>query len=171
MVTGPSPRSSRLDRFAPYLHQRWDQGCTDAAQLFAEIQAQGYSGSKRSARRYLQPLRAALTTPVLPPPPPTVREVTRWITSHPDHLTEEETAKLSQFKARSVQPSATAGHVTAFAEMMTGRHGERLPAWLAAVDLDDQPDLHSSPAASAATRPPSRTGSPWPTAAVPSKAT
>ena len=143
VVTGPSPRSSRLDRFAPYLQQRWDQGCTDAAQLFAEIQAKGYSGSKRSVRRYLQPLRAALTTPVLPPPPPTVREVTRWITSHPDHLTDEETAKLSQVKARSVQLNATAGHITAFAELMTGRHGEHLPAWITAVDLDDLPHLHS----------------------------
>ena len=143
VITGPSPRSSSIDRFTPYLQERWNQGCTDAAQLFTEIQAQGYSGSKRSARRYLQPLRAALTTPVIPPPPPTVPEVTRWITSHPDHLTGNETARISQIKARSVQLSATAGHVTAFAEMMTGRHGERLPAWLAAVDLDDLPHLHS----------------------------
>lgn len=143
VITGPSPRSSRLDRFAPYLQQRWDQGCTDAAQLFAEIQAQGYSGSKRSARRYLQPLRATLTAPVLPPPPPTVREVTRWITSHPDHLTSDETARLSQVKARSTQLSAAASHVTAFAEMMTGRHGEHLPAWMTAVDLDNLPRLHS----------------------------
>ena len=143
VITGSSPRSSRLDRFAPYLQQRWDQGCTDAAQLFAEIQAQGYSGSKRSARRYLQPLRAALTAPALPPPPPTVREVTRWITSHPDHLTDEEKARISQVKARSAQLSKAAGHVTAFAEMMTGRHGERLPGWITAVDLDDLPHLHS----------------------------
>jgi transposase len=143
VITGPSPRSSSIDRFAPYLQERWDQGCTDAAQLFTEIQAQGYSGSKRSARRYLQPLRAGLTTPVIPPPPPTVREVTRWITSHPDHLTDDQTARLSQVKTRSVQLSATAGHVTAFAELMTGRHGEHLPAWLAAVDLDDLPHLHS----------------------------
>jgi transposase len=143
VITGPSPRSSRLDRFAPYLQQRWNQGCTDAAQLFAEIQAQGYSGSKRSTRRYLQPLRAALTAPVLPPPPPSVREVTRWITSHPDHLTDDEKARLGQVKARSSQLSAAAGHVTAFAQMMTGRHGERLPAWMAAVDLDDLPHLRS----------------------------
>ena len=143
VTTGSSPRSSRLDRFAPYLQQRWDQGCTDAAQLFAEIQAQGYSGSKRSARRYLQPLRAALTTPVLPPPPPAAREVTRWITSHPDHLTDEEKTRISQVKTRSTQLSTTAGHVTAFAEMMTGRHGDRLPGWITAVDLDDLPHLHS----------------------------
>ena len=29
--------------------------------------------------------------------------------------------------ARSAQLDATVGHVTAFAEMMTGRHDERLP--------------------------------------------
>jgi len=27
--------------------------------------------------------------------------------------------------------------------MMTGRHDERLPEWLAAADLDDLPHLHS----------------------------
>ena len=69
--------------------------------------------------------------------------MTRWITSHPGHLTKEETAKLGQVKARSPQLSATAGHVTAFAEMMTGRHGEQLPGWIDAVELDDLPSLHS----------------------------
>ncbi len=80
---------------------------------------------------------------MLPPPPPTVREVTRWITSHPGHLTDDETAQLGQVKARSIQLSAAAGHVTAFAEMMARRHGEHLPGWLAAVDLDDLSHLHS----------------------------
>jgi transposase len=143
VTAGPRPPSSGIDRFAPYLHERWNQGCTDAARLHAEIQAQGYQGSQRSTRRYLQPLRAALTAPVLPPPPPTVREVTRWITSHPGHLSEEETAQLSQIKARSARLNTTACHVTAFAEMMTGRHGERLPAWIDAVERDDLPSLHS----------------------------
>jgi transposase len=143
VITGPRPPSSGIDRFAPYLHERWNQGRTDAVQLHAEIQARGYRGSSQSVRRYLQPLRAALTAPVLPPPPPTVREVTRWITSHPDHLTDEEQAKLGQVKTRSPQLNATAGHVTAFAEMMTGRHGEHLPAWITAVEADDLPSLRS----------------------------
>lgn len=143
VTAGPRPPSSGIDRFAPYLHERWNQGCTDAALLHAEIAAQGYHGSQRSTRRYLQPLRATLTTPVLPPPPPTVREVTRWITSHPGHLTDDETAKLSRVKARSARLAATATHVTAFAEMMTSRHGEHLPGWIVAVELDDLPHLHS----------------------------
>jgi transposase len=142
-TAGPRPRTSAADRFAPYLHERWNQGCTDAVRLHAEIKALGYRGSIRTVRRHLQPLRAALTAPALLPPPPAVREVTRWITSHPGHLTQEETARLGQVKARSPQLTAAAGHVTAFAQMMTGRHGERLLAWMTAVDLDDLPSLHS----------------------------
>jgi transposase len=143
VTAGPRPPSSGIDRFAPYLHERWNQGCTDAVRLHAEIQARGYHGSSRSVRRYLQPLRATLTAPVLPPPPPTIREVTRWITSHPGHLTDDETAKLSQVKARSTRLTATASHVTAFAEMMASRRGEQLPGWIAAVELEDLPSLHS----------------------------
>jgi Transposase/Homeodomain-like domain len=171
VTAGPRPPSSGIDRFAPYLHERWNQGCSDAVRLHAEIQARGYHGSSRSVRRYLQPLRATLTAPVLPPPRPTVREVTRWITSHPGHLTDDETAKLNTVKARSTHLSATAGHVTAFAEMMTGRHGEHLPPGSPPSNSTTCPAPTPSPAASAATRPPSPTASPWPTAAAPSRAT
>jgi len=105
-TTGPAAGGGRLatrsrERHAA-VHGLLAQGknITQVAEMLGltrhtvEIQAQGYSGSKRSARRYLQPLRAALTAPVLPPPPPSVREVTRWITSHPDHLTDDEKARL-----------------------------------------------------------------------------
>ena len=34
-----------------------------------------------------------------------------------------------------------AGHVTALAEMLVGLCGERLDAWLAAVEADEQPDV------------------------------
>lgn len=37
---------------------------------------------------------------------------------------------------------ATATHVGAFAEMLTGRHGDRLDSWMASVDTDDLPHLH-----------------------------
>ena len=38
---------------------------------------------------------------------------------------------------------ALAGHVTEFAKILTGLHGDRLDAWITAVEADDQPDLHS----------------------------
>ena len=40
-------------------------------------------------------------------------------------------------------PGALAGHLRAFAEMMTSRQGQHLPEWLAKVEADDQPQLHS----------------------------
>jgi transposase len=62
---------------------------------------------------------------------------------HPDSLDADEQAKLKEILARCPHLDATAAHVSAFAEMMTGRHGEDLDAWIAAVDADDLPDLHS----------------------------
>lgn len=102
VTAGPRPPSSGIGRFAPTCTSAGIRGAP-TAQLHTETQAKSYCGSRRSTRRYLQPLRAALIAPVLPPPPPTVREVTRWITSHPGHLTDDETVKLTQVKARSAR--------------------------------------------------------------------
>jgi hypothetical protein len=38
-------RTSKLDRLKPYLNQRWNEGCQDAALLHAELQALGWRGS------------------------------------------------------------------------------------------------------------------------------
>jgi DNA-binding CsgD family transcriptional regulator len=143
MIVGPHPHSSGQDHFVADLQQRWNQGWTDAVLLHAEIAAQGYQGSKRPVRRYRQPLCATLTAsgaPAAPADRPGSHPVDH---SHPGHLTEDETAKLTKIKARSPQLNASAGHVTAFAEMMTGRHHERLPAWITAVERDDLPCLHA----------------------------
>ncbi|MGW4424428.1 ISL3-like element ISAzs13 family transposase, partial [Streptosporangium sp. NPDC004631] len=61
--------ATRLDDYKPYLIQRWNDGCTDAARLFREIRARGYPGrTPQAVRRYLRPLRTD-TAPVPAPPP------------------------------------------------------------------------------------------------------
>lgn len=70
LLTKAGPRSSLLDPFKAYLHQRWNAGCTDAARLTYELKDQGYRGSPKTVRRYLQPFRATL---VAPPPTPSRR--------------------------------------------------------------------------------------------------
>jgi hypothetical protein len=131
------------DEHKPYLHERWNAGCTNVLQLHAGITARGYRGSYATVNLYLQPFRTLSAAPPARPAPPKVRDITGWMLRHPDSLGDDEQAKLTKALARCPHLDATAAHVTAFAEMMTGRHGENLDAWIAAVDADDLPDLHS----------------------------
>jgi len=137
-------RESKLDDFTPYLRQRWNDGVTDAAALHAGLREQGWAGSEQTVRRYVRPFRQALAAPDPAPAVPKTRQITRWLLTRPDHLQEDEQAQLQAICARCPHIDALAGHVTAFAEMMTARTGSRdLEAWLAAVEADDQAGLRS----------------------------
>ena len=61
----------------------------------------------------------------------------------PEHITAVDQQKLDAILAASPQLNALAGHVRAFATMMCSRRGQELEAWMAAVDIDDQPALRS----------------------------
>ena len=137
-------RESKLDEFKPYLHQRWNEGVTDAAALHAELQQRGWAGSEQTIRRYVRPFRQALAAPGPAPAVPKTRQITRWLLTRPDHLQPDEQAQIQAIRARCPHIDALAGHVTAFAEMMTARTGSRdLETWLAAVEADEQAGLRS----------------------------
>ncbi|MGQ4418793.1 transposase [Streptomyces sp. SAS_269] len=90
-------------------------------------------------RAYIATLRA--TPPQAQPPPPTVRQVTGWLTRHPTALSEEDHAALKGVLARCPELDAAAGHVRDFGEMMAHRLGPTLPAWIGAVDGTQLPGL------------------------------
>ena len=137
-------RESKLDDFTPYLRQRWNDGVTDAAALHAELRERGWAGSAQTVRRYVRPFRQALAAPDPAPAVPKTRQITRWLLTRPDRLQADEQAQLEAIRARCPHIDALAGHVTAFAEMMTARTGSRdLENWLAAVEADDQSGLRS----------------------------
>jgi transposase len=142
LATARDGRASVLDEFKPYLHHRFNLGHTNGSQLFTEIQAQGYRGSLGTVLGYLRPFRALGAAPPAVPPPPTVRAVTGAMLRHPDRIDADDQLMVKQVRARCPHLDALAEHVNGFAEMMVGRHGERLDAWIAAVEADDQPDLH-----------------------------
>jgi transposase len=135
-------RPSVLDDYVDHLHQRFNEGCTSATELFTEIRALGYQGSVRTVRSYLRPFRTTNTAPTTARPPK-VRQITAWLLRHPDRLDADDQVKLKEVRAACPQLDAVATHITAFAEMLTGPHGDRLDTWITAVDADDLPDLHS----------------------------
>jgi transposase len=63
--------------------------------------------------------------------------------SGPGNLDAGEQLKLKQTRAACPQLDALRGHVEEFAKMITGLHGDRLDAWIAAVRTDDLPHLHT----------------------------
>ena len=138
-------RESKLDRFKPYICQRWNEGITGAAALHAELQQRGWTGSVKTVRRYVAPFRQALAAPEPGPAVPKTRQITRWLLTRPDHLRPEEQEQLGQIKERCPHIQALAGYISRFAEMMTGRTGSQdLETWLTAIEADDgQPDLRS----------------------------
>lgn len=136
-------RASLLDAFKPYLHERFNTGHTDAAALTTQITALGYRGSGKTVRRYRQPFRASLTAPAPVPVAPSIRQVTGWLTRHPDSLDEDERLQRKAILTRSPALAATARHVSEFAQMLTGRHGDRLQDWITDVASTDAPPLRS----------------------------
>jgi transposase len=134
-------RSSLLDDYKPYLLERIAAGCTQANTLHAEIQARGWRGSIQTVRRFVFPLRDVKQLP--PPPPPRVREIARWIMTDPAHLTNANASALAAARSRCSELDALAGHVSAFATMMSELSGHNLRAWCANVRADDLPALHS----------------------------
>jgi transposase len=137
-----APRASKLDPFKPHLHQRADEGCGNAAQLFREINALGYTGSYSIVRNYLDQHRPAAAP--LRPSPPTVREVTGWLTRHPDSLTEDEQPQLKALLARCPELQAASDHIRTFATMLTKLTGQdHLAQWISDVRDAELPGLSS----------------------------
>ena len=133
---------SMLDDYKPHLHQRWNEGCTNIQQLHREVKALGFRGSYATVYAYLAPFQGKAAPPAVPGPPK-VRHITSWIRRRPGNLDAGEQLKLTQVRAACPHLDALRGHVEEFAKMLTGRHGERLDAWIAAVRADDLPHLHA----------------------------
>jgi transposase len=133
-------RPSLLDDYEPYLRQRWNEGCTSARTLHTELKQRGYTGSYGAVANYVLPFRRPSAAP---PAPPRTRDLASWILTSPGNLGDKEKADLTAARQRCPHLDSLTGHVTAFAEILTTLHGDRLDDWITAVEADDQPDLHS----------------------------
>jgi transposase len=129
-------RVSDVEPYRAYLEQRWAEGCTEAKQLWLELQAQGYRGSYRrvwSFTRYWQ-LPALLALPSTPPAPSAPARTPRqgmWLLMLPaKKLTEEDEAFRVQMCERSEEVAAAYGLVQAFRKVLQEGEVGQLDDWL-----------------------------------------
>ena len=133
---------SALDPWKPYLRRRWDAGITTIAVLHREITALGYAGSEPTTYAWLALLK--LAAPPKPPAPPSKQQVTGWILTDPAGLDDGHQEQLTAILGRCPDLQDLAGHVTAFAKILTRRLGDRLDGWLTAAEASPgQPELAS----------------------------
>jgi transposase len=136
-------RDTQIQPYLAHLHQRWNEGCTDAARLCAEIRELGYRGSTRTVRRHLQPVRAAGKPAPNVPDSLTVRQASGLITRRPTSLDEDEKAQLKSLLARCPELNAVAECVRTFAEMMNDKRGADLNDLLTRAEATQMPSLRS----------------------------
>ncbi|MFD9637504.1 ISL3 family transposase [Streptomyces violascens] len=130
-------RAHVVDPYVGYLHRRWNEGIRNAAQLYREIQQLGYPGGELAVQHHLRRYRTGRGhAPASGLKPPSVREVTSWIMTHPEHLRDEDADKLHRLRERDPELDRLTLHVRRFAAMMTGRQGDRLEGWIADIEQD-----------------------------------
>ncbi|WP_073952789.1 hypothetical protein [Streptomyces kebangsaanensis] len=90
-----------------------------ALDLRREITARGFRGHCSTVRDRIRrdPPRQKGFTPA--PPPPSVRQVTGWLTRHPATLTEEEKPNRKAVLDRCPESASAAEPTSSFAEMLT----------------------------------------------------
>ncbi len=135
------PRPSKLDPFKPYLDQHADGSHGSILRLFREIKALGYDGSYPVVRDYLARHRPARAP--LPQAPPTVRDVTGWLTRRPDSLAEDDRPRLKAILDRCPELQAASDQVRTFAAMLTHLTGQDLPQWIASARTASLPGISS----------------------------
>jgi transposase len=133
------PRNT--DPFLPYLQQRVEQGCHNAAQLYRDVKAQGYTGSYGCIYNALQriaPKQIGLQKARSPAGSrgevPSSSTVAWWLQGHihtaKPEVAEEQKAFLNHLYTLAPVLKEAAELAQEFARLVKKRQGSELDAWL-----------------------------------------
>ncbi|MFB7130061.1 ISL3 family transposase [Kitasatospora sp. NPDC056273] len=144
-LIGP-PRAGRrsiLVGHRDYLVQRWREGCNDAAVLAEELRRRGFSGDRRTVRRFLNTLTDAVRQLPLPKAAPGIREVARWIIGLPENVSEFCQQQLKAICHRCPHIDQLRYLARVFAGMLRNRSGSRLDQWIDQAKASGIPELQT----------------------------
>jgi len=130
------PHRSRqlLTPYAPYLRQRWAEGCRTKSQLVREVRSKGYTHSASNVYRFLKRVeRQGSPASAMAAPPadvPSPRHVATLLVQQVERLTDADRAYLH----RLCEQAPTIAHAYTLAKDFAGilreRQGEQLDGWL-----------------------------------------
>ncbi|MFI6475970.1 ISL3 family transposase [Streptomyces sp. NPDC050516] len=136
-------RSSALTPHKQYLAHRWAEGCDNAQILRDEIAARGYLGCRKSVRRFLNTLAQHNGPRSVPPPPPAVADVVRWIIGRPENQSDQARQDLKDVCGRCSEIAEACRLARGFATILRRRDGHRLGDWLAQADASQVKEIRT----------------------------
>ncbi len=151
----PQPRARRhtqLERFIPYLQERWDAGCHNAKRLWQDLRARGFTGGYTTVSDYLRAWRATAGRHAAsprraagPPPPATTiysARQTLWLLLRPSaDLTPDEHAYLTRLTRTCPLVTLAQALVQDFRTLMREHDVDGLYAWLHGTQACPIPEL------------------------------
>jgi transposase len=146
-----------IDPYLPYLYQRMAEGCTVSLQLWREIQARGYTGSRHQVARWVQQQRttpapttprrylpvAASPDPIVPRPAlPAPRQLVWCLLRADEDRTDDEKASFARIRQHPLVDTAH-GLTRQFQRMIRDHSDAQLVPWLHSCLDSGIPDLQT----------------------------
>jgi transposase len=129
--------TSSVTPYLAYLERRWQEGCQNKTQLWQEIQAQGYQGSRSSVYRALKGFRAARGPWTASPKVlrPKRRALSprqgMWLLARPrEELNEDERTARSVLENAHAEIAAATSLAQRFQDLLRQRDVTALEGWL-----------------------------------------
>jgi transposase len=152
-------QASALDPYIPYLYGRWQAGCYNGVQLWREIRAHGYEGTRKMVAVWVSQQRQAARRAgiVLPPTtgrppkerPPvqprdvTPRQVSYLLIARRERLTPAEQTVLTQVQERLPLMQTVYDLSQGFVRLVRERAGQELDEWLARAQASTIRDVRN----------------------------
>lgn len=140
----PTPRRPRMpESYEPYLKARWVEGCKNGKQLYREIVAHGFPGSRTPVAEFVAQLRREESEgkPQSPPPcgePLTPRKASTLVLRKPEYLTDADCAALAQLRDVHSDVGTTLVFTERFATILRERRGgAELEEWLVDAEASE----------------------------------
>ncbi len=134
-------RRSQIEKYVPYLHQRFAAGCDNATQLWREIAAPGYGGKAAMVRRYVRRLRvrtralgvkqqSEIQGTAVDFKSPSSRRAAWWLIKEVDDLTAGEQLFVEQLSELCPEAGKIKELAQSFRRMIGQREAGKFDEWL-----------------------------------------
>lgn len=128
------PAKSKLDTYRGYIDARFQQGCTNAAQLWRELREQGFDGGRSLVSTYVRGLRRGLLPRAAQTKRPTLRRTAWLLTRSEAELGAEERSYVEALTAQAPGLGQVQALAVEFGRLLREHDADGFDLWVSAAE-------------------------------------